>query len=548
MGKGAGRGGRGGCGFGSAGRGKGGRKSGDPTVPRRAGEVGACATLGNHIFTVSSGNKARDGDTLRTTKEAMVTYLGTTLGEETSKEFATGVTTVLTLPSLDPAILARHAARVLANTTRLEAKILNLEAQQTAIIAALAAAPQDRAILKEKSEVEDDLAKANFNLTEDLEMVLTFDEDAARKNAYRTYREDEQRLIGNRGKVYMLIIGQCTQALKDKLKEDVDWQAISDGYDSIRLMALIEKYVLKQTESHYPYLAVQEESRSMLNFAQGDDMTIGAYYEKFITRTSIFERQGCSFVNQHLLDTEVVILYPGQTYDALTPEEKARTQKIARDKYLGTLFLMRSGKRYQQPQIDIKNDHAKGVDGAFPDSLPAAMQIMNDWKPLVAETNTQVSLGTAFTQEGKKKQSKGRLPDAEWNALSPEAKSKLVQKRKDDNAKKKAANASGDAKKSSKKDDDDDSSVTSSKESMSELQNENARLKRRLKKTNACLVTTINEGDEEDDLTDDEGSRNVSKSSERSAISNAGFYGFKVPYTIRQSVDARCLLQSHVSH
>jgi hypothetical protein len=65
----------------------------------------------------------------------------TTLGEETSKEFATGVTTVLTLPSLDPAILARHATRVLANTTRLEAKILNLEAQQTAIIAALAAAP-----------------------------------------------------------------------------------------------------------------------------------------------------------------------------------------------------------------------------------------------------------------------------------------------------------------------------------------------------------------------------------------------------------------------
>jgi hypothetical protein len=71
----------------------------------------------------------------------MVTYFSTTLGEETSKEFATGVTTVLTLPSLDPAILARHATRVLANTTRLEAKILNLEAQQTAIIAALAAAP-----------------------------------------------------------------------------------------------------------------------------------------------------------------------------------------------------------------------------------------------------------------------------------------------------------------------------------------------------------------------------------------------------------------------
>jgi hypothetical protein len=116
MGKGAGRGGKGGRGFGSAGRGKGGRKSGDPAVPRRAGETGACADLGSHVFTVSSGNKARDGDTLRTTKEAMVTYIGTNFGEDTSKEFATGVPIVLSVPPQDPAIITCHAARVLSHT------------------------------------------------------------------------------------------------------------------------------------------------------------------------------------------------------------------------------------------------------------------------------------------------------------------------------------------------------------------------------------------------------------------------------------------------
>ena len=56
----------------------------------------------------------------------------------------------------------------------------------------------------------------------------------------------------------MLMIGQCTQALKDKLKEDATWDTILNLYDSIGLLALIEKYVLKQTESHYPYLEVQE--------------------------------------------------------------------------------------------------------------------------------------------------------------------------------------------------------------------------------------------------------------------------------------------------
>jgi len=42
----------------------------------------------------------------------------------------------------------------------------------------------------------------------------------------------------------MLPIGQCTQALKDKLKEDANWESIADSYDSIGLLGLIEKYVL----------------------------------------------------------------------------------------------------------------------------------------------------------------------------------------------------------------------------------------------------------------------------------------------------------------
>ena len=75
-----GRGGRGGPGRGngSAGKGRGGRKSKDLTVPARcSSKIGACAKLGGNIFTISSGNKARDGDMLRTTKEAMVLYIGT---------------------------------------------------------------------------------------------------------------------------------------------------------------------------------------------------------------------------------------------------------------------------------------------------------------------------------------------------------------------------------------------------------------------------------------------------------------------------------------
>ena len=229
MGRGAGRSG-GGRGDGSTGRGKARSSSRNSATPtKRAGEVGACAALGNHIFTISSGNKARDGDTLCTTKEAMITYIGTDYGEDTSKEFSTGVLTVLAIPPRDPAIANRHAIRVAAHQSRLNAKIINLTAQQAAIDQAISANPTDRTALKERVEIEDALSKASFDLSEDIEVVLTMDEKAERSNVYRTHREDKQRLITNRGKVYMLTIGQCTQALKDKLKEDATWDTISDS-------------------------------------------------------------------------------------------------------------------------------------------------------------------------------------------------------------------------------------------------------------------------------------------------------------------------------
>ncbi len=117
-------------------------------------------------------------------------------------------------------------------------------------------------------EVDDDLSKARFELSEELELVLTMDKKAECSNVYRTHQEDEQMLISNWGKVYTLTLGQCTQALKDKLKEGSNWGTIAAAYYPIGLLQLIEKSVLKQTESHYPYLAVQEEMQSMLNFFQ----------------------------------------------------------------------------------------------------------------------------------------------------------------------------------------------------------------------------------------------------------------------------------------
>jgi hypothetical protein len=118
------------------------------------------------------------------------------------------------------------------------------------------------------------------------------DEKAVHTNAHWLYQENEQKPIADCGKVYTLILGQCTQVLKDKLKEDSDWIDILEKNNGIWLYELIENYVQKQTELQYKYMAIQEEIRGVLNFMQSMEMKLNLYYEKLANRVEIAKQAG----------------------------------------------------------------------------------------------------------------------------------------------------------------------------------------------------------------------------------------------------------------
>jgi hypothetical protein len=57
------------------------------TLPCKGGEVGACKDLEGNVFTIGSGNKGKDGDMLRTCKEKLALYIGTTYGDDACQEW-----------------------------------------------------------------------------------------------------------------------------------------------------------------------------------------------------------------------------------------------------------------------------------------------------------------------------------------------------------------------------------------------------------------------------------------------------------------------------
>jgi len=131
-------------------RGRGGHSRGaSATVPRKAFEVGACKDLEGHIFTISSGNKGKDGNMLRTSMEKMATYIGTKYGDEAAQELTGGKKITLSKPAYSQAIQDRHAARVKATREQIELRLKSLRAEKTAIEAKINQAPTDRGLLKE---------------------------------------------------------------------------------------------------------------------------------------------------------------------------------------------------------------------------------------------------------------------------------------------------------------------------------------------------------------------------------------------------------------
>ncbi len=87
--------------------------------------------------------------------------------------------------------------------------------------------------------MEDKIAKDNIKLNDEVEMRLTEDEKISHSNAWHTHQETTESLKKSRGKVYSLLLGQCTKVLVDKMKQDADWMTISESFDPSLLFKLM---------------------------------------------------------------------------------------------------------------------------------------------------------------------------------------------------------------------------------------------------------------------------------------------------------------------
>jgi Reverse transcriptase (RNA-dependent DNA polymerase)/Zinc knuckle len=207
--------------------------------------------------------------------------------------------------------------------------------------------------------------------------------------------------------LYAIIWGQCTEALREKVRALANYSAMSSTGDGIALLIAIQSIVFKREEGKDPWHAWYEATHSLYIFRQGQYMTNEQYYQKFQNLVDVVNHCGGELGNVQALQEEMVAKL------AVNPSSPSATEiassKVkSQERFLATMFFFRACRmRYGTLQNDIMNERLQKQD-RYPQTVVAAYNLLVNWKPdqrVNPGNQTRGNDGLNFANVGKKDKS-----------------------------------------------------------------------------------------------------------------------------------------------
>jgi hypothetical protein len=239
---GRGRGGRGG----RAGRGPGGGRGNAHTGGRvKTTKVGLCKDLEGNVFDFGTTSAA---DQMRITQEKITQYIGAKYGEDIANELQNKTRIVFSAPAYPSTTMTQHTLQIALVRSQEATMSTARLSSRTSLESEIALAPGNQSLIMEITKLNQDIAQADFEAAQDVPIKLNDQEQIDYSNECQNHSRRISTLETHQGQVYSLILGQCTQLLQDKMKQDTSWTMVSAFYNPLELSRLIERVVLKQTE------------------------------------------------------------------------------------------------------------------------------------------------------------------------------------------------------------------------------------------------------------------------------------------------------------
>jgi hypothetical protein len=218
----------------------------------------------------------------------------------------------------------------------------------------IALAPGNRSLVMELAKLNQDISQADFEAAQDVPIKLNDQEQIDYSNECRNHSRKISMLETHRGQAYSLILGQCTQLLQDKMKQDESWTTVSTSHNPLELYRLIKWVVLKQTEDQYPFATVHEQSLAVLNTTQGG-LSKAQWYKHFNMQHDVAHSVGVELGHKVLWEYCTQSKH-SMSYDVLGTTDQAAMCQAAEDQYLAYILLVNSGGQHEHLRKELQNN------------------------------------------------------------------------------------------------------------------------------------------------------------------------------------------------
>ena len=140
----------------------------------------------------------------------------------------------------------------------------------------------------------------------------------------KEYREKFKIFANFRAGLYSLVLGQCTDALQERLKSHCDYEAANQ--DGIRLLVIIHSLIHTFEENRKLSNAIMDVKEKFYKFYQGRYMTLEQYHELFLAQEQVLDEVGIT------IEDDALVLEIGEQNGRVIPDDddrvKARNQEL----------------------------------------------------------------------------------------------------------------------------------------------------------------------------------------------------------------------------
>jgi hypothetical protein len=205
----------------------------------------------------------------------------------------------------------------------------------------------------------------------------------------------------NQGTVFSIILGQCTNSMRDQLRAEPTWNEVDEKSDVIGLLKLIQSNSnVKQPRRFHPH-HLFDAQKEFLTFTQGS-LSVTEYYNAFKDRLEHLERL-CGPIGQDEIRVNEYIrteLGISGGRSSASRDDVDRALAGCREQYIATIFLFNANRdKYGGLQRSLENNYlVLGIP--YPSTLIEAHKVLIDFIPEPSQSlpNRQQTSAPVFVQ------------------------------------------------------------------------------------------------------------------------------------------------------